>query len=371
MAQTSAIYKTYGGKRRNISYGAQVTVDCLLDTENHNISDKTSEDAALLTSFFQAYKKASMENDLNSKINFEFMGDMVTNIPAINFALGGNANNDAKESGGILFEEELLKMFKDFEKGENAIVGTSTGYVTIDLGAKSLKSAASVAKRIAPELVGEAVEEEIKQVNMKIKNRLGEIDTYPYFYIQVGEKRAGKVDFKAGSESSLIFQINGKPSGPGQTVQNLLRTSSFSVKSYKGQGYIHLGHTDDKKAVSAITEYAAMKKGEAESSIRGAGIYYIHHPDPWDRDIKKYGNEVITTLYKNYKIMQDIYALTGAGLRYDEIEDLTKNTIDFLLVNSAWDDGAGSIHVYSVNELLGRLKAKGGYAVRTKAWGEE
>ena len=46
MAQTSAIYKTYGGKRRNISYGAQVTVDCLLDTENHNISDKTLDEIA-------------------------------------------------------------------------------------------------------------------------------------------------------------------------------------------------------------------------------------------------------------------------------------------------------------------------------------
>ena len=367
MTKTSAIYKTYGGRRRNISYGAQATVDLLLDTDNHQyISKRTSKDATLLTNFFQAYKQASMRNDLDSKIQFNFMDEMITNIPAINFALGGNANNDAKESGGILFEEELLKMFKNFDSGEGAIVGTSTGYVTIDLGAKNLKSASNVAKRIIPELVGESVENEIEQVNKKIRNRLGEVDTYPYFYIQIGEKRAGKIDFKAGSEASTVFEINGKPTGPAQTVQDLLLHSSFSIKSYTGQGYIHLGHTDDKKAVSAITEYAAIKNSEAEGSIRGAGIYYVHHPEPWDKDIKKYGNEAITDLYKNYKIMQDIYALTGAGLRYDELKDL--EAVDFLLVNSAWEDGKGSIHVYSVNELLSRLKVKGGYAVRTKGW---
>ena len=369
MAQTSAIYKTYGGRRRNISYGAQVTVDLLLDTDNHHISKRTSEDASLLTSFFQAYKQASIRNDLNSKIQFNFMEEMITNIPAINFALGGNVNNDAKESGGILFEEELLKIFNNFDSGNGAIVGTSTGYVTIDLGAQNLKSTSNLAKRILPDLIGESVGQKIEQVNKKIKNRLGEIDTYPYFYIQVGEKRAGKVDFKAGSNASVVFEVNGEPMGPGQKVQDLLLNSSFSVKSYTGQGYIHLGHTDDKKAVSAITEYAAMKKKEAEGSIRGAGIYYVHHPEPWDEDIKKYGEETVTVLYKNYKIMQDIYALTGAGLRYDELKDL--ETVDFLLVNSAWKNGTGSIHVYSVNELLGRLKAKGGYAIRTKGWDEK
>lgn len=48
--------------------------------------------------------------------------------------------------------------------------------------------------------------------------------------------------------------------------------------------------------------------------------------------------------------MRSVYELTGLGLKYDDLQDLT--SVDFLLVNRASRTDMNSIHVYSTQELI-------------------
>lgn len=175
---------------------------------------------------------------------------------------------------------------------------------------------------------------------------------YPGGYsLKVGVSRMGKIDVKANEGAELSFEIEGSPNPEILKVFDLLKNSSFSVKSYKSNEAVHLGKTQKKKAVSAISEYVAEKY---DPSARWAGIFFYHHQE---NNSSLRGTESDRDkLYAHYDHMHKVYELVGAGLRYDDIKDLY--TVDFSLVNRTEKE---DIRVYSTQELIQQIRTSGKY----------
>ena len=235
-------------------------------------------------------------------------------------------------------------MFHGYTSGQEAITGTSTAYTYIDLGTDD--------EKLADELVKKIIDDIPEDFRKYLKARLEK--TGLYYTLRLGASRAGKIDIQAGKNATVSFSIVGEPTPQMSRVINLLTSSSFSVKSYKTSGAIEFGKTSPIKAVSAITSYAANRIPEESTHIIGAGIYYAHHPanDRSDEYLTKKNITLLPQLYENYEKMIRIYELSGMGLRYDDIEDLT--SVDFLLVNRAAE--GGDIQVFAVNDLLLQLE---------------
>lgn len=342
-SQKYSIWRTYYKNRRNILASAQIIHRYLFYKEN-SISNRTAADAELLEKFFIELKKMSMDQRAGSKIKQALiLGQELKNVPVLDYTLGGTA-----------FELEILKLFKgymDEETGKAAVqnLGQKTASVYIDLGSESAEKAIEGMLNKTLEDIPENVQKSIiKNIYSNSEIQSG----YPGGYsLKVGAKRMGKIDVKANEGAEISFEIKGSPSPEILKAFDLLKNSSFSIKSYESNEAVHLGETTKKKAVSAISEYVAEKY---DPSARWAGIFFYHHPE---NESSLRGTESDRDkLYAHYGHMHKVYELTGAGLRYDDLKDLY--TVDFLLVNRTKKE---DIRVYSTQELIQQISTSGKY----------
>lgn len=198
----------------------------------------------------------SMDQKAGSKIKKALiLGQEVKNVPVLNFALGG-------QKYGTAFELEILKLFKGYvdEETNKVIVqnfGQKIASVYIDLGSENVESAIEGMFNKSLEDIPENVQKGVIK-NLYSNNEIQ--SGYPGGYsLKVGAKRMGKIDVKANEGAEISFEIEGSPNPEILKAFDLLKNSSFSIKSYDSDSSVHLGETSKKKAVSAISEYVAEK----------------------------------------------------------------------------------------------------------------
>lgn len=350
IGQAHDIWRYYNTRKSNVSEGARL-IENYLYQKRTGISNKTKKDADLLTKFFKELKTISMQqkiqNPIQKNISANILGSYVKDLPLLDFTLGGNAAamlTKEGDSGGIAFEKEIEKLILSDSKGQK-ITGTSAATAYINLGTRNEKSAV--------EFVKETLDQEIvSEVDNIEKNIVKVLDStnIPHFYLKVGVARSGKVDIDAGTNAEINFSVEGQPTDDFKRAAELLKTSTFSIKSYLGEGSIHLGDTNPQKAVSAVAEYVASKRS-LKNHIRAAAIYYIHHPIAGDdKNIRPEQEFRVNELYERYGRIKKVYELTGLGLKYDDIDEF-KN-VDFLLVNRA---SSNEINVYSTQDLVNKF----------------
>lgn len=343
MSQATDVYRFYYGAKRNVSKSAE-TIHRYLFQKNGIISRRTKEDAELLNKFFKDLKNiyVSNPNNIGGLAKGILLDQEIEQIPVLNFALGG------KSLGGVLFEQELLKLFSyktqdELDAALNGVGGQATASAYIDLGTDNYDEAVKLITETLDKVTDKAIEKLESQLVKGSDVNIGKPEGY---LLKVGAKRFGKIDVMAGAGAEININIEGKPTGDLAKAFDLLKNSSFSVKSYLTQGQVHLGRTSMVKAVSAVSEYVAARQPNA----RWAGIYFLHHPHNG-----KGSRETIKSrrvLYEHYNHMRKVYELTGIGLRYDDTEDLY--SVDFLLVNRA--GSLNDIFVYSTQDLVNRLQ---------------
>lgn len=349
MSKYVDIYRTYYKKRYNISKSARIIHNYLFSKQN-SISKYGEKEALLLTRFFQEMKDYSIKttDSAGTVIKKTLLGQEFDKIPILDFTKGG------RSTGGIEFEQELEKLFNGSLQEENEKgFGQMTATTYVNLGTTNMEDAIQALS----EYVNDEIDKKIKNVEKRIISGQ-DIGAAPpdALYLKIGGRRFGKIDvFANGAEISTEFQFKGeiKPNSKIAYALELLRNSSFSVKSYQTGGAIHLGNTNPKKAVSAVSEYVANKTGK--EAPRYAGVYFLHHPETGGKNDNK---DAIEELYKHYGHMKNVYELTGIGLRYNDIEELY--SVDFLLVNRA---GGNDIRVYSTQQLLKILNKNGKYNI--------
>lgn len=342
MSKITDVYRYYYGARRNVSQSAEIIHKYLFKT-NGSVSKRTKEDAELLNQFFKDLKGiyASNPNSIGGYAKGVLLGQEIENIPILNFALGG------RSLGGVLFEQELLKLFAyktevELEAALQGVGGQATATAYIDLGTDNKDEAMALIASTLDKVTDKALSNLESQLVKGSDVNIGKPEGY---MLKVGAKRFGKIDVMAGEGAEININIEGGPTGQLARVFELLKNSSFSVKSYLKQGQIHLGRTSAVKAVSAVSEYVAAK----EPNARWAGIYFLHHPHNGKGDRSTIASR--RRLYKHYNHMRKVYELTGIGLRYEDTDELY--TVDFLLVNRAGSQS--DIFVYSTQDLINKL----------------
>ena len=331
------VIKNYEGGNREINASARIVHHYLFQRKN-SVSRYGKKDANLLTKFFQELKLMSQnqnDKDLGQILKKDLMlEDFQNGIErlGLDFTKGGRGQ------GGIDFEREIQKLVT-----EKSNFGQETAYARFDLGTTDIGKA----KAVAAEILGMDLEKHAEELEKMLipGSQFNSSDPQDY-YLKIGVKRYGKGDFKAGKNANMTFTVEGEPKGKLSQVKSLLLNATFSIKSYKTDRDIHLGNTDKKKAVSAVTSYVANQPGY--QNAKWAGIFFIRYPE--EITDTKYDSEKIKELYTHYKHMRSVYELTGLGLKYDDLQDLT--SVDFLLVNRAGRTDMDSIHVYSTQELI-------------------
>ena len=332
-----SIVRTYDGAPRDVLESAELIHRYLFNTAK-SISKYNQSHADKLTEFFREIKRISQSkpNDLGSALKKDLMTsefeDSIRRL-GLDFTKGG------KSQGGIEFEKEIQKLVTQSDS-----TGQSTAVVLIDLGAKDMAQAEQKVAKLFDITVDEMAEWMKKNIVPGTQFNASSPQDY---YLKIGVKRFGKSDFKAGKDAELSFSVEGSPMGNLKDVKEMLLNASFSIKSYKTEREVHLGNTSKKKAVSAVTEYVASKRGQKEA--KWAGLYFINHPE--EKVERGQKAEDVRELYQHYGHMRSVYELTGLGLRYeDTLSEMTK--VDFLLVNRA---NSGDINVYSTQELIQRF----------------
>lgn len=336
------VFRNYQNQARNINKSAELVHSYLFEKEK-SVSKYGREDADKLTKFFQEIKTLSQTGLSNpgTALKQELM---IQNFIEPIRALSLDFTKGGKSTGGIEFEKEIQKLVTNAGS-----LGQETATSVIDLGTSDLSK--------AKEIVADFYETSIDKLSDYIINQIVPGEQFnaasPHdFYLKIGAKRYGKSDFKAGSESGISFDIEGRAVGDLARVEEILKDASFSIKSYMTNREVHLGNTSAKKAVSAVTEYVASQSGYEDA--KWAGIYFIRHPK--EKREKGQGAEKVRELYTHYKHMRSVYELTGLGLRYDDLK--TMSSVDFLLVNRA---GGDAINVYSTQELIQQFANKDKY----------
>lgn len=349
MSKATDIYRYYYKKRHNISKDAKIIHNYLFSKAN-SVSSYGKKDADILTKFFQEMKDYSTmtTNNPGEAIKKTLLGQRFDSIPLLDFTKGG------RSTGGIEFEKELEKLFnnvvgEEFDKG----VGQMTGTSYINLGTTDPEEAV----KLISEYVDDEMDKKIKNIEKRIISGK-DIGAAPpdALYLKIGGKRYGKIDvYAGGSGLTEEFSFTGgvKPGSNLERALFLLTNATFSVKSYLTGGSIHLGKTNPKKAVSAVSEYVAAKTGK--DAARYAGVYFLHHPNGAGKNDDPVA---AAELYNHYAHMKDVYELTGIGLRYNDIEELY--SVDFLLVNRA---GGQEINVYSAQDLIKGLGKNGKFNI--------
>lgn len=349
------IYKTYYGKRVNISKGAQIIHNFLFQKNTKrnggNVSKYTKKDADILTNFFTDLKAVYSQNSNNigGIAKGMLLQQEVDKIPVLDFAKGG------KSQAGIEFEREFEKLFiQNFEQSQPSVSGQATATSYIDLGTDDIEKAKKLLESFIEDDINQKIDDLEKQLVSGIE--IGKTEVPTNLFLKIGSKRFGKIDFKANSTDEINILIQGDPKGDLATALNLLKTASFSLKSYTTNRRVHLGSTDPKKAISAVSEYVASRVYNGKNSVRGVGIYYLYHPTNKGKAKEK---EARDELYEHYDHMRKVYELTGIGLQYNDVGDLYN--VDFLLVNRA--NSKTDIKVYAVQELLSQLAQTGKYNI--------
>lgn len=336
-----SIQRNYDGDNRDILKSA-ILIHKYLFERNQSISKYGKEDADKLTRFFQEIKNLSkMEaTDTGTALKQELMiKDFIEPLKklGLDFTLGG------KSAGGIAFEKEIQKLVTNADS-----FGQETAASVINLG-EDFEKAKEIVANIYEISVEKLTEDMIKQI---VPGSQFNASSPHDYYLKIGAKRFGKIDFQAGKDSGVSFDIEGRATGDLARVENILKDASFSIKSYMTNREVHLGNTSARKAVSAVSEYVASQSGYEDA--KWAGIYFVRHPK--EKREKGQKAKEVRELYNHYKHMRSVYELTGLGLRYNDLQ--TMSSVDFLLVNRA---GGDAINVYSTQELIKQFANKDKY----------
>lgn len=333
------IFRSYYGEPRDISESANKIHEYLFQRDK-SISSYGQDAANILTDFFQDLKKASQQAKINpgAAIKAEILESEINNPIILDFTKGG------RSKGGIEFEQQIGRLFTPMIE-ESLGKGQQMASVIIDLGTKDIEQA----KKDLNEYINDRINSSIEDVRVKILTgqdlNLAPPDS---LFLKIGTTRYGKIDIeKSSSQETIEFNVQGQPSSKLNTALNILNKASFSIKSYKENGVVHLGETDPVKAVSAVANYVSSQHDYQDA--RWAGVYYIHHPNKQRK--KDESKNAIKELYEHYSHMRKVFELTGIGLTYDDLNDL--HGVDFLLVNRYNSD---NIKVYSTQELLKTLE---------------
>lgn len=329
------IFRTYEGRRRPILPSAEIIHEYLFNRWRAD-SEYGDADARLLTKFFNELKNGKYnkeKNDFGSAEKQYLMEERYYNAVK---ALGIDFTKGGQGQAGIAFEKEIEKLVTS-----SSSMGQETAFATINLGTDNFEQAKMIVAKIFEKDVNKIPEEIIKNI---VPGDQFDSSSPGNFYLKVGVKRYGKIDFQAGEKAQLSFHVEGEPSDELKRIEDLLLHATFSIKSYKSDRDVHLGNTSKVKAVSAVSEYVASEA--QEPNAKWAGYYYIKHPE--EEVLARQDPEEVKLLYQHYGHMRSVYELTGLGLKYgNSLSSLTQ--VDFLLVNRANSD---RINVYSTRELI-------------------
>lgn len=341
-------YRTYNGEVVNLSLTLN-NIHQYLFAKN-NISSRTKEDAELLTRFFKEVKRLSIHKE-NEKIEKEIKRNIISDELKdkiidlkLDFTKGGQSIK------GVEFEKEILKLFEEIfadVKEENFISGQNKSAVYIKQN-NNEGTDTEMATAIIEDVLSD-IEGHFKVYNSKLKNEIKMFQDVN-FPIQITKKVDGKIDLKANSKATINIDISASASGELLRALNLIKNSSFSIKSYlSNDSPVGLGKTASQNAISAVAQYVAEKTGNYY--INYVATFYRAHPKRPGRisksDNKKYSAQGLGEIYNHYNHMRNVYELTGVGLRINEISDLY--AVDFLLFNRA---NSSDIIVYSTQELI-------------------
>ena len=189
-------------------------------------------------------------------------------------------------------------------------------------------------------VLGESYSKLINNFTKAVENNIIQKDINNNIYVKINTSRSGKIDVQGSGTQNV--NIQGVASQELSRVINLLGTATFSVKSYKTNTSIHFGETVGAKAIAAMAEFTGTKRA------KGSALFYISHPKIVNSLYKNNNEkEELEHIYEHYQHMKKIYELSGLGLTYSDLTELTH--VDFLLVNRASNE---NIAVYSVRDLI-------------------
>lgn len=317
-----------------------------------NISKRTRNDAEILNNFFRQYKMIMNSNPKNIEESLvqDVIFNTVVKIPAINFAFGGRAQGDGKDAGGILWEKEIEKLFKEHIISGNTQAASQVQIGNFTAGKRNKGQIEEAIKRWVLNNADYEIDDVLKNYEQQKINENGNTK-YGIFY-KTTAKRDGKIDVKG---SNVQIEYEGTATGDLERALRLLETSSFSLKSYTSGDTASLGSTNPVKAVSAIVDYA-----EKNGSFKAypSKLFFIHHPNK--SEFGRGTKPDYQRLYTHYDHMQKIYELTGLGLHYSGIQDMIG--VDFLVVNRAASDT--NIEVYATSDLIGNMTKTGRFSYK-------
>lgn len=332
------IFKTYNGNVSNVNKSAEIIHDYIFSRGKANISKYGQREADILTKFFQELKQISFSSSKNkNNLKLELLKNEIEDLSIlkklINFKISGTA-----------FEDEIANLFiKEAEDCfDQSISGTQSAGAYIKLDSRNAQSAIKEIAEIFNYSIKRATEAFEKRVVQG--NFFGENENPQDLYLRVGMRRAGKIDFYSGEGKQLSFELSSEPKGDLKKALDLLKTATFSIKSYATSTNIELGKTTKRKAITAVSQFVAQKYN---NDAKYAGYYYLAHPEKDKKETEKYRSKDLKNLYEHYNHMHQAYELTGMGLRYQNFDDFIN--VDFLLVNRA---GSDDIKVYSAKQLL-------------------
>lgn len=342
------VYRTYKqAEHWNITKTNEEIHNYLFARNNRNnlsnISKRTRNDAEILNNFFKQYKMIMNNNPKNIEEGLVqgVIFNTAVKIPAINFALGGRAQGDGKNAGGILWEKEIEKLFKEHTISGNTQAASQVQIGNFTAGERNKGQIEEAIKRWVLNNADYEIDDILKNYEQQKINENGNTK-YGIFY-KTTAKRDGKIDVKG---SNIQIEYEGAATGELERALRLLETSSFSLKSYISGDTPSLGSTNPVKAISAITDYVE-KNGSLKTYP--SKLFFTCHPNK-----SEFGNGTepnYQNLYAHYDHMQKIYELTGLGLHYNGIQDMVG--VDFLIVNRAKSNT--DIEVYATSDLIGNM----------------
>lgn len=296
--------------------------------KSSSLSKYNNTHAALLTKFFKEYKQLSntATNQLKDFMLVDIMGANNISLPFIDFGISGTK-----------FEHELYKLIDlTWNQLTDSSLGSQSASVYINIGQGPLS------EEFVKKTLGESYSELVENFTKAVENKIIQSDANGNVYIKVKTSRSGKIDVQGSGIQNV--NIQGIANEDLSNIINLLGNATFSVKSYKSKSSIHFGHTVGAKAIAAMAEYTGTKRA------RGSALFYISHPkitnSLYSGSDEK---EELEHIYEHYNHMKKIYELSGLGLTYNDLTELTH--VDFLVVNRT----QGDIAVYSVKELINQF----------------
>lgn len=293
--------------------------------KSSNLSQYGSQDAKILTQFFQKYKELQQinNNPLQTALTIDILGSNNITLPIIDFTKSGTA-----------FEKELYKIVDSTWNNNSLTLGSQSASVYINIGKGNLS------ENFVQKVLGESYKDLINNFAKAVENKIIQSDSNGNIYVKIETSRMGKIDVQGNGTKNV--KIQGVASRDLSRVIDLLGNATFSVKSYKSNSTVHLGQTVGSKAIAAMAEFTGTKRA------RGSALFYISHPKIVNSLYKNNGEkEELEHIYEHYQHMKKIYELTGLGLTYSDLTELTH--VDFLLVNRARGQ---DIVVYSVKDLI-------------------